>query len=189
VSDTKQAITPEMDRHNGRLFVPGYLMVFKCGDGSNPSESRIIEMQLGRLVTLSWAYDLTQNRGLNNQVTFSSDYGHTWSAPLDTGFYVRLVDASKNGWQVKEETVIWGRAKRGPTRRRSPIIFGRPNLVSLRFCASTGTNFSPITGVWKTCNIKSRRTVWCFGHNLKWSQNCKISSRRKWNGGMAGFIF
>jgi len=106
-----------------------------------PFESRIIEMQPGRLVTLSWAYDMTQSRNLNNQVTVSHDNGHTWSAPIDTGvlgqasnllwlgsdqlltihahregdtgIYVRLVDFAGDKWKVQSETVIWGQGKVG----------------------------------------------------------------------------
>jgi sialidase-1 len=106
-----------------------------------PFEARMIEMQPGRLVTISWAYDMTRNRNLNNQVTVSHDNGHTWSAPIDTGLlaqasnlfwlggeqlltvhahregetglYVRLIDFTNDNWKVKAEEVIWGKGNVG----------------------------------------------------------------------------
>ena len=129
-----------------------------------PFESRVIEMQPGRLVTLSWAYDMTRNRSINNQVTVSHDNGHTWSAPTDTGLlgqasnllwlggdqlltihahremdnglYVRLVDFTGDRWQIKAETVIWGRGKTGanPTTLADhfwSLKFGQPSLLRL----------------------------------------------------------
>jgi sialidase-1 len=106
-----------------------------------PFESRIIEMQPGRLVTISWAYDMTHNRNLNNQVTVSHDNGKTWSKPIDTGLlgqasnlfwlggeqllsiqahregetglFVRLIDFTNDIWKVKQEAVIWGRGNVG----------------------------------------------------------------------------
>jgi sialidase-1 len=128
-----------------------------------PFETRMIEMQPGRLVTLSWAYDMVKNRSLNNHVTVSHDNGYTWSAPVDiglagqasnflwlggeqvlsihahregdTGIYVRLVDFTKDRWQVKHEMVIWGRGKIGAnptlTDHFWSIKFGQPSLLRL----------------------------------------------------------
>ena len=106
------------------------------GKNIAPYEARIVEMQPGRLVTISWAYDLDRNRNLPNLITVSHDNGHSWSAPIDTGIhgqasnltwlggdrllmintqregkiglYVRLVDFKNEVWKVKDESLIWG---------------------------------------------------------------------------------
>jgi len=103
-----------------------------------PWESRICEMQPGRLVVIFWAFDMAANKHLPNQVVVSHDDGHTWSKPIDTGhmgqasnlmwlgdeqlltihahragkvgLYVRLIDFKNDKWKVAEETVIWGKA-------------------------------------------------------------------------------
>ena len=129
-----------------------------------PFESRLIEMQPGRLVTISWAYDMTHNRNLNNHVTVSRDNGKTWSAPIDTGhlgqasnllwlggeqllsihahregetgLFIRLVDFTNDVWNVKDETVIWGRGNVGTNSAVLADLFwnlkfGQPSLLNL----------------------------------------------------------
>ena len=117
-----------------------------AGGNVVPYESRIVEMQAGKLVTLSWAYDLAQNKNLPNLATVSHDDGYTWSAPIDTGIggqasnllwlegdqlltihahregklglYLRLVDFANDRWKIKDEGLIWGDGVSGPNPRR-----------------------------------------------------------------------
>jgi sialidase-1 len=111
---------------------------------TTPWETRICEMQPGRLVAIIWAYEQRQRRHLANRVTVSDDNGYTWSPLIDTGhmgqssnllylggdylvsihahrgedpgIYVRLVELRRNKWRVLDETVIWGRALGQQTR-------------------------------------------------------------------------
>jgi len=102
-----------------------------------PWETRVCEMQPGRLVAIIWAYDDRNRCHLSNHVTVSHDNGYSWSPLIDTGhmgqasnllylsgeyllsihahraedpgLYVRVVDFSKDRWKVVTEAVIWGR--------------------------------------------------------------------------------
>ena len=115
-------------------------------------ESRLCEMQPGRLVSIVWAFDIGRNKHLPNMVTVSHDDGYTWSSPIDTGvmgqasnlmwladdmllsihahragdtgLYVRLVDFKDDKWKVLEETVIWGNAKGQDTTKGFIEQFG-----------------------------------------------------------------
>lgn len=106
--------------------------------GMTPLESRLCEMQPGRIVALSWAYDYQAQQHRTNHIAISHDNGHTWSAPIDTGIrgqassllyaggdrlltihahrgpeyglYVRVVDLSDDRWRVVEEAMIWNGA-------------------------------------------------------------------------------
>jgi sialidase-1 len=109
-------------------------------DGAvTPWESRLCQMPDGRLVTISWCYDLKKDQSLSNHVVFSNDNGHTWSKPFDTGIMaqasnllaigedrlltihahrkghiglaLRLVDIHNNRWNVLAEEFIWGNSK------------------------------------------------------------------------------
>jgi sialidase-1 len=101
-----------------------------------PWETRICEMQPGRLVTILWAYDGDHQRHLSNRVTVSHDNGYTWSSLIDTGhmgqsssfcylggeyllsihahrgedpgIYVRVIDFTGDKWKVLDELPIWG---------------------------------------------------------------------------------
>jgi sialidase-1 len=103
-----------------------------------PWETRICEMQPGRLVTIMWAYDGKRDRHMTNRVTVSHDNGYTWLPLIDTGHmgqssnllwlggeyllsihahrgqdpgvYVRIVDFSNDRWNVIDELNIWGGA-------------------------------------------------------------------------------
>lgn len=103
-----------------------------------PWETRLCEMQPGRLVTIIWAYDGKQDRHMTNRVAVSHDNGYTWSSLIDTGHmgqssnllwlggdyllsihahrgedpgvYVRIVDFSNDKWNVIDEANIWGGA-------------------------------------------------------------------------------
>jgi sialidase-1 len=102
-------------------------------------ESRICEMEEGRLVVIFWAYDIASNTHLPNQIVVSHDDGRTWSNPINTAhrgqapnliylgddhlltiqchrqeesaIYVRLVDFRNDSWKVCVEKVIWGTSK------------------------------------------------------------------------------
>lgn len=108
------------------------------GDRVTPWESRVCEMQDGRIVAMTWCYDLVNETHLNNHVTVSHDDGHTWSEPIDTGIAaqasnlmwlggdalltahahragdtglcVRWVDFGDDRWNVLTEEVVWGGA-------------------------------------------------------------------------------
>ena len=101
----------------------------------SPWESRLCEMQPGRLVVITWAFDIGANKHLPNHITVSHDYGNTWSEPIDTGImaqasnlmwlendklltihthragevglYVRLVDFSDDRWHCEAEQCLW----------------------------------------------------------------------------------
>jgi len=130
---------------------------FRTAKGDiTPLESRLCEMQPGRIVVLSWAYDYDAQQHRDNHVTVSHDGGRTWSAPAGTGIwgqassvtyaggdtlltihahrgpdygiFVRVVDFSRDQFRVKEESLIWNGA---------PMQGGAPTMVkmfqSLRF--------------------------------------------------------
>ena len=108
-----------------------------------PYESRLCEMQDGRLVAIVWAYDTAACRHHPNHLAVSHDDGRTWSAPLDTGCWgqsshlawlggdrlltihahrgddpgitVRVVDFRRDQWQPLEEAVIYGAGSRAQT--------------------------------------------------------------------------
>jgi sialidase-1 len=101
-------------------------------------ESRVCEMQPGRLVAIVWVFDLKANKHLPNHIVVSHDYGYAWSEPIDVGhmgqasnlmwlggeqllsihahragevgLYVRVVDFKNDRWKMVEEQVIWGKA-------------------------------------------------------------------------------
>ncbi len=101
-----------------------------------PLESRIVEMQPGRLVAIAWAFDYRTEKSHTNHVVVSRDDGRKWSAPIDTGhmaqassllwlgddlllsihahregevgLVVRLVDFRHDRWNVTAERVIYG---------------------------------------------------------------------------------
>lgn len=119
--------------------------VFFRAPGGNlaPLESRIVELQPGRLVAIVWAYDYVAQRHHANHIVYSLDNGHTWSEPIDTGhlgqassihwlggdllasihahrgpqfgLFVRVVDFGGNQWRVLEEEVVWEGAPSGQT--------------------------------------------------------------------------
>ena len=100
-------------------------------------ESRVCEMQPGRVVAILWSYDFTTQNHLPNHVVVSHDDGRTWGEPINTGImaqassllwikgnlllsihahraenpglYVRLVDFTDDKWKVLHEKIIWGR--------------------------------------------------------------------------------
>jgi hypothetical protein len=109
-----------------------------------PWETRVCEMQPGRLVAILWAYESARQRHLTNRVVVSHDNGYTWSPMIDTGhmgqasslmylggeyllsihahrgedpgIYVRVVDFTEDRWNVVDEVVIWGRGAGAQTR-------------------------------------------------------------------------
>lgn len=109
-------------------------------NGTVPFESRISQMQDGRLVAIVWAYNMQENKNYDNHVTVSHDNGYTWSDPIDAGhtaqasnlmpikdnllltihshragenigLYVRIIDFTDDVWNMLEEKVIWGEVK------------------------------------------------------------------------------
>ena len=51
-----------------------------------PWEVRSCRMaENGRIWLVLWAFDLAQQKHLNNHLVYSDDLGRTWSAPMDTG--------------------------------------------------------------------------------------------------------
>ncbi|MPY87049.1 MAG: hypothetical protein GEU99_03925 [Luteitalea sp.] len=123
-----------------------------------PWETRLCEMDDGRLVVMVWAYDAASNRHLPNHVTVSPDNGRTWSPLInighmaqsssvcalrgnfllsihahrgdDPGVYVRLVDFTDNRWSVVDEALIWGRELGQQTRAGQSMV---QMFSSLRF--------------------------------------------------------
>jgi sialidase-1 len=119
---------------------------FRSPDGNlTPYESRVCEMQPGRLAAIVWAYDTAAARHYPNHIAVSHDDGATWARPMDTGLwgqassltwlggdrlmtihahrgenpgiFVRVVDFSGDQWTPLEETVIYGAGS--PTQTKS----------------------------------------------------------------------
>lgn len=115
-----------------------------------PLESRLCEMEPGRLVAMTWAYDYATDRHHANHVVVSRDNGHTWSAPIDTGhlgqasgilalggellatihahrgpadygLFVRIVDFAGDRWRVVDEKMIWDGAPSGQSGVARPM--------------------------------------------------------------------
>jgi sialidase-1 len=132
-----------------------------------PYESRVCEMQDGRLVAIVWAYDTSSGRQHPNHVVVSHDGGRTWSEPIDTGhwgqaanllwlggdrllvvqahrgddpaIYVRVVEFSRDRWQPLEERAIYGLG----TRRQTVAGQAMPEMfASLRFGQPSLLNLS-----------------------------------------------
>ena len=108
-----------------------------------PFESRVCEMQDGRLVAIVWACDTAAGRHHANHLAVSHDDGRTWSPPLDTGCWgqashlvwlggdslltvhahrgedprisVRVVDFRRDHWHPVEEMTIYGSGSRPQT--------------------------------------------------------------------------
>ncbi len=123
-----------------------------------PWETRVCEMQPGRLAVIIWAYDGERRRHLSNRVTVSHDNGYTWSPLIDTGhmgqasnlyylggeyllsihahraenpgIYVRIVDFTDDKWNVVEESEIWGKVLGQQTRPGQSMT---QMFTSLRF--------------------------------------------------------
>ena len=115
------------------LFYEGQL------EGFAPSESRLCEMQDGRIVAIFWTTNHVAGENLPNHLTVSHDGGRNWSEPIDTGvwaqssslmylggdlllsihchrerevgLYVRVVDFANDRWQVIEEANIWDKTQ------------------------------------------------------------------------------
>lgn len=143
-------------RDNGRTWDDRTLFV-KPSD-ITPWETRVCEMQPGRLVAILWAYDSANQRHLSNRVVVSHDNGYTWSNMIDTGhmgqassvkylggeylvtihahraedpgIYVRIVDFTADRWKVVSEGVIWGSGA-GPQTRTGQEMSSM--FTSLRF--------------------------------------------------------
>ena len=121
-------------------------------------ESRICEMQPGRLVAITWAYDFPAAKHLPNHVAISRDNGHTWSEPINTGHLaqasnlmwlgddllltihchregdlgvcVRIIDLGGDRWKPLEEKFIWNAGDRLATKSGQVI---HEMFQSLRF--------------------------------------------------------
>ena len=121
-------------------------------------ESRICEMQEGRLVAITWAYDLSAAKHLPNHVVVSHDNGTSWSDPINTGHLaqasnlmwlndellltihchregelgvcVRIIDFSGDRWNPLEEKFIWSARNSDATKSGQMI---HKMFHSLRF--------------------------------------------------------
>jgi sialidase-1 len=105
-----------------------------------PAETRLCEMQPGRVVALWWMIDHRRGRSLHNHVAVSHDGGRTWSRPIDTGIpaqassllhwqddllltvhacregedigvFVNLVDFRGDRWRTLASEKVWGNAR------------------------------------------------------------------------------
>jgi sialidase-1 len=123
-------------RDKGRTWTDDEIFFRSPVGNMTPYESRICEMQPGRLVAIVWAYNTAAERHHPNHIAVSHDDGRTWSSPVDTaiwgqasnliwvggdrlltihahrgenpGIFLRLVDFRRDVWTPLEETVIYG---------------------------------------------------------------------------------
>jgi sialidase-1 len=124
-----------------------------------PFESRMCQMQDGRLVAISWVYDHHSEKSLPNHVVVSHDDGRSWSLPIDTGqcgqaaglmplegdyllavqahrvsekpgVYVRLIDFAGDRWKTVEELEIYGPGARSAAIEDQDTVH---MFASLRF--------------------------------------------------------
>lgn len=121
---------------NGKTWTDDEVFFRSPAGNLTPYESRLCEMQDGRLVAIVWAYDTAADRHHPNHITVSQDNGHSWSLPIDTGcrgqssnllwlggdmlltihshrgadsrIAVRVVDFRRDRWQPVEEIAIYG---------------------------------------------------------------------------------
>ena len=68
---------------NGKSWKEGGM--FFCSKDIAPWEVRSIQLPSGRIMLVIWAFDLKQQKHLNNHIVYSDDGGMTWSKPIDTG--------------------------------------------------------------------------------------------------------
>jgi len=144
-------------------------------------ESHVAEMQPGRVVAICWAFDIGRGHYLPNQVTVSHDSGLTWSDPIDTGIraesanllylggerllsihshrgqdvglFVRVVDFTRDRWNVRDEKLIWGGGMGRQTRDgqsffefAGSIRFGQGSLLRLRNGEILATHWCVVDG-------------------------------------------
>ena len=107
-------------------------------------EPRVCQLETGTLAALFWAYEPSTGEHHPNQVVFSHDAGHNWSAPVDTGhrgqasnliplggtlvasihahrgedpgIYVRIVNLAGSLWRPLAEQVVYGQGTLRQTR-------------------------------------------------------------------------
>jgi len=131
-------------KDKGRTWTDDEIFFRSPGGNMTPYESRICEMQPGRLVAIVWAYDTAAGRHHPNHIALSHDDGRTWSSPVDTGIwgqasnliwvggdrlmtihahrgenpgiFVRLVDFRGDVWTPLEEMVIYGAGSPAQTK-------------------------------------------------------------------------
>lgn len=100
-------------------------------------EQRMCVLDSGTIVNVGWNEDVESGTLLQNHITYSTDNGHTWSAPFSTGvggqasslcplggekflalhavrrntsrpgIYAYVVDFSDKTWRVLDEAVVW----------------------------------------------------------------------------------
>lgn len=124
---------------------------FRTAKGDiTPLESRLCEMQPGRIVVLSWAYDYDAQQHRANHITVSHDNGATWFAPVDTGVwgqasslihaggdrlltihahrgpeygvFVRAIAFAGDEFRIAEEFLVWN---------GTPMQGGAPGMVKM----------------------------------------------------------
>jgi len=132
---------------------------FRSRSGNlTPFESRVCEMQEGRLVAIVWAYDTNACLSYPNHLAVSHDDGRTWSEPIDTGcpaesssllwlggdrlltihahrgvhshISVKVVDFRRDRWNQVEQMSIYGA---GSPRDRARARAMPEMFASLRF--------------------------------------------------------
>jgi len=72
---------------NGRSWNEWSAVMDSSADKIMYWESKILEMQDGRLMAVAWAYDQSRNVDLPNQFAVSTDGGKNWSAPESTELF------------------------------------------------------------------------------------------------------
>lgn len=136
--------------YDGGASWPAYLNVMDNTDaGVINWEGKIVELNDGRLLAVSWAYDEKNGVDRQNQYAISTDGGHRWTAPASTGLHgqtmaiiqlpddrivavyrrmdepglwLNIAELTDEGWINVQEECLWGGAKAELNARTGDMV-------------------------------------------------------------------